>query len=311
MWCAVGRFGARRAVGDDMTVHIHLGAHKTASTHIQAILKKNAAELTAAGVTVALPKDVRAAVGAVRERLGHPLFDALGGGARRRAVRRLAGLGAGASHLVAADENTLGLCADIISDGVLYPDAGKRAALWAGLLDGQAATIYLAIRAYPSFFASVHAQAGRSGRYSPLTPHQAEALAALPRRWPAVVADVMAALPNAKIVIWAYEDYAALRPEILRHMTGLTDLSPVAIRPMRTPTAAAMSALAQAGQRGPVSETARAEIIAQHPHVKGAVAYSPWTPDQRARMRAAYAEDLEILQKRYGPQFLQPDQLRG
>ena len=139
-------------------------------------------------------------------------------------------------------------------------------------------------------------------------PHQAAALAALPRRWPDVIDDVRQALPNAKLILWAYEDYASVRPEILRLMTGLNDLQPVAIRPMRTPTAPAMDALAAAGRLGPVTEKMRAEIIAQHPHVKGAAAYSPWTPDQRARMRTAYAEDLALLKDRYGPQFLAASQ---
>jgi hypothetical protein len=287
-----------------MTVHIHLGAHKTASTHIQAILKKNATALTAAGVTVARPKDVRAAVGAVRERLAHPLFGPLSGLSQRRAVRRLAHLGAGAPHLVAADENTLGLCPDVISSGVLYPHAGARSALWRGLVEGRDATVYLAVRAYPSFFASVHAQAGRNARHEPLSAEQAAALTALPRRWPAVINDVANALPNSKLILWAYEDYGALRPHILERMTGLTDLQPVALRPMRTPTAAAMKALSEAGQFGPVSETTRADIIEKHPNIKGAAAYSPWTPEQRAHMRAAYAEDLAFLKGCYGPQFL-------
>lgn len=287
-----------------MTVHIHLGAHKTASTHIQATFKKNAAALAAAGVTIVRPKDVRTAVGTVRERMGHPLFKRLGGRARRQAIHRLTGLGAPAAHLVAADENTLGLCADIIATGTLYPDAGIRSALWQGMAARRDATVYLAVRAYPSFFAAVHAQAGRNARYEPLLASQAAALAALPRRWPDVVADIAAALPEANLILWAYEDYAHLRPEILRRMTGLTDLSPVAVRPMRTPTAAAMRALAEAGQHGPVSQDLRAEIIARHPHEKGASAYSPWTPEQRTQMRAAYAEDLIILKRRYGPQFL-------
>ena len=302
----MGRFGARCAFGDGMTVHIHLGAHKTASTHIQAILRKNAAELTAAGVTIVRPKEVRTAVGSVRERMGHPLFPAFGGMPRRRAMRRLARLGAGATHLVAADENTLGLCADIVSTGLLYPDAGIRTALWQRFRDGHDTTIYLAIRAYPSFFAAVHAQAGRNGRYERLMPAQAAALAALPRRWPEVIDEISGALPGAKVILWAYEDYAAVRSEVLMRMTGLSDLKPVAVRPMRTPTAAAMTALSEAGLRGHVTEAQRAEIIAIHPNVKGAAAYSPWTPDQRAYMRAAYAEDLTALKARFGAQFLSP-----
>ena len=91
-----------------MTVHIHLGAHKTASTHIQAILKKNAATLAEAKVTTVRPRDVRAAVGTVRERLKHPLLGALSGLAQRRAMKRLARLGRGADRLVAADETRWG-----------------------------------------------------------------------------------------------------------------------------------------------------------------------------------------------------------
>ena len=35
-----------------MTIHLHLGAHKTASTHIQAVLRKNTARLAGEGVRV-------------------------------------------------------------------------------------------------------------------------------------------------------------------------------------------------------------------------------------------------------------------
>ncbi|MEO0362077.1 MAG: hypothetical protein AAF322_13260, partial [Pseudomonadota bacterium] len=99
-----------------MPLHLHLGAHKTGSTHLQATLRRDRAALEADGLRLVPPEQARAGRGGLAGRLV--------------AGRRLARLTAGEGLTLASDENTLGLCAEIVAAGALYPDARARIALW-------------------------------------------------------------------------------------------------------------------------------------------------------------------------------------
>lgn len=281
-----------------MTFHLHVGAHKTASTHLQAILRRNGARLEAAGARVILPDEARMLTTQLRRPLGAPLR-------ALAARRRLAELLRGADRALASDQDAMGRCDEMIARAALYPAARARLRLWRRAAKGRETTVWLSIRAYAPFLSGVHAQALTGRQAAPLPPHVRARLAALPRRWPDVVGDIRAVLPEARLIVWDCAGYAALRPRILAEMTGGVGLEPVNRRPMATPSGAAMAAIFAA----PAALLTREALDAAgqaRPIGPGAPRYDPWSETERAAMDAAWAEDRERVAALPGVEMLEP-----
>lgn len=291
-----------------MTIHLHLGAHKTASTHLQAVMRKNAAQLTAAGVHYADPASLRALLGA-----GQRAAEAMAPLPSLRttiAKQRLRRLTTGSPGLlIAADENTLGHCAHMVEAGMLYPSARQRLSLWRPISRRRDVICFLAIRDYPEFFSGVHVQSIRDNVFQPLTATAMERLAALPRRWPDLIADIRRTLPRARIVIWRFEDYKPLRAQLADRITGVSGLRAVERKSMQTPSRdamAALSALASANPDGRIGRGAFEQVLRDHPIASGNPRYAPWSSDQMTAMRATYAEDIAALAADPTVEFLRP-----
>lgn len=263
--------------------------------------------LAAADIAWIGPEAVRAAmgqpVGALWRRVG--LAAAQDWRVRRRLVALI-----GPGRAVASDENCLGRLGDMMAAGRLYPHARAGVARWAAAMakggGREEARVYLAIRDYAAFFAACHAQSLRGGAPAPLSGGARAALAALPRRWPDVVADIRRALPGARLTLWRFEDHGALAPRLLALMSGMEGLTPVNRRPMATPGAAAMAAIFAAAAARPdrrLPKEAFDELAAAH---AGAPPYRPFETAEAAAMAAAYEADLATLRADPGLTFLSP-----
>lgn len=282
-----------------MTIHLHLGAHKTASTHIQASLRRAKPRLEAAGVRVALPDELREIVGGAGRRAARgPVSRALLTKAARRDLAAIAG----APLTIASDENAIGSCVEIVRSGVLYPTAAGRLSLWRDLTERDETTMFLALRAYPAFFAAAHAQAVRARGPVAIRADARKRILAPPRRWPDLVADLRAALPAARLKIWAFEDHAALSTTLLAELTGRDDVRPVKRRSMRTPSRDAMRALMTPSRRGGSRNVAA--LLEAHPITPDNPRYSPFSREETDALLRLYAEDLMRLQDDQSLTFL-------
>lgn len=286
-----------------MSIHIHLGAHKTASTHIQAILRENAALLSAAKVRYAPPSEVRRLIGPARRAAAWAGF--VPSPRAFVAARRIAALAGDERLLIVADENSLGMCAEVIMTGALYPTAAPRLRLLGRLAARRDTTAFLAIRDYAPFFSGVHAQAARGGRARALTAAELKAFAALPRRWPDVVRDIRRALPDARLILWRFEDYKALRARIPGMIAATDGLKPFRRRSMATPSNPAMEAIfAAAADRADQTLT-----IGEFDHMRAThdgARYMPFRADDHAGMSEAYSEDVARLRADPDVTFLAP-----
>ena len=280
-----------------MTLHLHVGAHKTATTHLQATLIRHRAQLAEAGVKFLRPDDIRALIGSGRRaaaRMG--AFPSI---RRSGAARRLARLDQGAGRIVLSDENSLGQCIEIFRRNSLYPTAMRRLTIWRRLAAQRETIVYLSIRNHAEFLSGAYVQ---SIRNAPLHRPEVRRLAEMPRRWTDIAEDIRLALPGARLRVWAYEDYTALTPRILREMTGLT-LQPVRRRPMATPSAAAVAALDTSARP---SDKALQALAADHPITPDNPKFTLWSAAQTRALTAMYDEDLATLRRDLGEDFLGP-----
>lgn len=269
-----------------MDVILHLGAHRTATTSLQRMMGAQGTMLAQRDVAYWGPKRTRAG-------LCHGLLgpsEAVLPWQVDRARRRIAAQArstqeAGARTLFISDENILGAMHAMICDTSLYPGAGARVARFAQGLKRYPLTLGLAIRSYETWWRSMLAfQLLRDG---PLpTRDFCKRIMRQPRRWPHVIADLAQAMPEARLLVWRYEEMAGQGDHLVKVMTRRRGLP---LQALPNPVQNIGPDLAQ---------------LTTHLHGHGLdtaclptddAQFSPFDTHQRRAFAAQYAEDLAWL----------------
>ena len=283
-----------------MDVRLHLGAHRTGTTRLQQELRRRAAHLDQRGIAVAWPGQLRPEIGDWRFAVCARV-PALGRVVRTENVKLLSAARAGAlargrDRLVVSEENYAGSIDRMVRSGVLYPDIVRRTALIAPVFREDPVTVLFSIRSYAGMFASLYAQMARR-RPAPEFDGLKARMLALPRRWPAVLADLTRVFPQAQVLVWPFETRHGNGIEAVRLLLGEDRI--VAVNEdlpavYSSPTAPAIERLNR--MRSPKGRTreARRAVIKSYPAGEHPP-FRPWTEEERAVFDAAYAEDLHVL----------------
>lgn len=207
-----------------MRISLHIGAHKTATTYIQARLATRAAVLTEAGVAFADHTQLRRAVSDRLDRLERygalPLAGpAIGGG-----LSRILEAAEGRERLILSDENLAGPLSGVESARGLYPRVGARVSALLRALRGHDVTVFFSIRGYAAFYGSAYAYRFGKRRGASLADFRRRALANR-RRWSDIVADICRAAGPERTVVWDYESFRPSTGPICDALTGVPGLS--------------------------------------------------------------------------------------
>lgn len=198
-----------------MAVSIHLGAHKTASTHLQLSLCLIRDDLRAAGLFLAEPSMLREE--AAKIPLSQALADGEGCAAQAACRALLAEARGDAQDLLLTEENILGGTRRgtmFSARGLLYPFAARRLSQAIDIAGGGPVTLYLALRDPAGFQVSAFS-------LQLLLGNELELASYLQDRdptqvgWAGLVKRLRAVDGVARVVIWRYEDYPALRLRLL------------------------------------------------------------------------------------------------
>jgi hypothetical protein len=272
-------------------IHFHLGAHKTATTYIQAQLNHNARTLAADGVAYVRMREFRSwrrsllQLGARFLGPSHIKFD-----------RRLQQWNAQRHETcVISDENVLGTCGDIVGSGKLYPKLRSKLGTVVGILSSHPVCLFLSIRCYASFYAAAYCEALRYGTGCSvetfkrrLDPHS--------RRWRDILAEIAELFPASPIAVWPYENFRRYENEIFNALAGKEiawqlRLSGNVLRPsLSQETVDRSQRLGHkfgwfvAGRLVPILES-NAEIFP----------FDPWTSSERTELQQLYTGDLEEI----------------
>ena len=198
-----------------MALSIHLGAHKTASTHLQFSLRQIRNRLSEAGLFYADPALLRDALP-----LGLALAQGTASNAARECRRQFEEARATHEGLLISEENILGGThrTNMYSRwGTLYSTAPRRLRQVITMAGTEPATLYLSIRDPASFHVSAFALQLSAGNEIELEPYLGERDPARVR-WSGLVKRLAAVEGVSRIVVWRYEDYAAIRPELLARL---------------------------------------------------------------------------------------------
>jgi hypothetical protein len=284
---------------------VHVGAHKTATTHLQETLGAVRTSLADRGVDF-IPNQLlreRRFARTLWERRPLARLPIVGSAHMRDAIETaVEPLRLGPDVVVLSEENVLGIPEQIFATP-FYPQAAQSLARLASLgggLGGRAEIVlFLSIRSYETLLPSAYAEhlkhsappaGGFEGVHARLVAH--------PPSWYDLVDRIRAAAPGVALRIWRQEDYRANAAAIMEAVCGrplppLPEISDPAWT--RSPSAAAIAAAEALPADLPHAERlARVRDIytASEP---GADRFRPFAPAERARLRGDYEADLERI----------------
>ena len=258
-------------------LNLHIGPHKTATTHMQNVLERSTFRDGAKIVPLWL----------VRK--------ALSGHLNRGEVPEQTDFLDHDGLLMISEENLSG-----------FPLAGVR--LYPRIADvlsffrDSKPTVFFSPRHYASFIPSVFSESLRHGRYVPFPSELVD------RGWPDVLRDIEAALPGATIKIWLYEDYRANWREILRFFSnGKIDTygTPPPGDPRSSLSNKAIMTYAQMHEFVTDPNAVLSILGDAFPVGVSNPKFLPFDVAQTATLTRRYREDVETLRSRY--EFFEPE----
>ncbi|WP_318167768.1 hypothetical protein [Roseobacter sp.] len=292
-------------------VIVHGGVNKTATSYVQAILKRNAGKLRKRGVHYIHHRHTRKDYTYPCQLNG---YEKLGLDYRRkfsdaaladqaRAFFDTVPAGPG-ERIILSDENMSGHCGHCVRTGDVYNLRNTLVPIFASNIPFPVKEVHLAIREYADFFASAYVEFLRSASGQHLVSDLEMKRAVLSRlpSWVDLVELVQKSFPTAEIILWQHEDFGALSPRIIRNLCGSeVDVSDFAL-PKRSndrPSAShrAIEVLLSEASRigGAAALAKRAEIQDRYPRGPDWPRYDPWSPQERDHFRMLYRKDTDLL----------------
>ena len=281
---------------------IHVGAHKTATTHLQETLSMVRGDLAGRGIdfipTIPLMRAQRFAE-ALGQRRPIARLPILGPAHMRDAIEAtVEPVRIGPDVVVLSEENVIGLPRQILTTP-FYPQAAQRIGRLASLGLEADLRLFLSIRSYDRLLPSAYAEALKHAAPPPGGFAAVRArLLAEPPSWFDLVARIRAAAPDVPLRIWRQEDYRANDRAIMEVLCG-RPLGPLPKLPdparTRSPSAAAI-AVAEALPAGLSYEERLARVREIYAIVEpGEARFQPFDEAERRRLGALYGADLKRI----------------
>ncbi|ROU02673.1 hypothetical protein [Histidinibacterium lentulum] len=198
---------------------VHLGAHKTASTHFQKGLRRGGEAFVAAGAALYTPPELRRAGEKLKDRLG--LSFVRGGRRKDWSPEMLARTARGHGRLVLSEENILGQMSGTAGrpEARLYPQAGARVAALSEAVAPLPLMLFLTIREPAGFLASAWSQSLYGG-YGESFETFAGRIPLEGVDWCGLVECLLAAPRVAGVTVWRKEDYPAVAVAAANALAG-------------------------------------------------------------------------------------------
>lgn len=289
---------------------VHVGAHKTATTHLQYTLQAALADINAHGGNFVPTPELRSILaGQPRQRWRRRAGDILPAARplllRRETERLLRHLSRHVrvrGPMAFSEENLLGTTRGILG-GTLYPR------LWRMHLIAQLSRVaplhlFLTIRSLDAYLPSAYAEALKGAPLSRAEFREAVALfAARSHHWTGLLARLGKIAPHARIEVWNFDDYSANWRELHRTLIGvpLTEF-PHVPPPSRTRTpgaAAILLAEADRTPRGPARAQGVRELYVRDIEEGQSTRFDPLSADEKAHFRSLYREDLDAMRQTF------------
>lgn len=197
-----------------MDIIYHIGAHCTDEERLVRCLLKNRGILAETGVAVPAP-------GRYRQILRDTLVALKGAPASRETQEIILEAVVDqedVKRLIFSHEFFLGIPQRVVSDQGLYASAGRRVAALSNLFPDEPCEFHIAMRNPATLIPALVARPDGGGYSGIVGDNDPEF-----QRWAPVIAQITAAVPEARVVVWCNEDSPMIWPEIIRRMTRVPD----------------------------------------------------------------------------------------
>lgn len=196
---------------------LHIGAHKTATTHLQRSLERQQREIRERGIACLIARKIRRP-----DRIFAPLFRPEGSTQRKaKALERFREQIKGATKLVMSEENISGSFRDGVENyrHGMYPHATERISFFLTKADLNNVTLMMSLRDPAAFLSSAYSEMLRSGRWMTFE-HFVEKVDFSRPAWLPQIQGLTGLNRVRRIIVWRYEDYHDIFDQIIVALLG-------------------------------------------------------------------------------------------
>ena len=279
-------------------IHLHLGAHKTATTFIQKILRKNQETLLENGVLYLPLVETRSKLSKHISAISKVDRDPSSLACRRQAI--LDALGPERlerCHTILISDENLSATPNRFRNGSVYSSI---AADWKHLRDelGPNISLFFSIRDYPDFLTSIYVETLRKHPYRSFEEFRRRH-ERLPKFWSQVHRGFSSVLGGENLNFWDFRDTIAKPAEVLAMLTGTS--TPLVTK--STPVRESLSKEAigfirdfQSLEGRPLPPRHVTEMAMRlYPLSKCPEKFNPWSPEERATLREHYLAEKTTI----------------
>lgn len=291
-----------------MTIRIHVGAHKTASTYLTACISAVEQQLLQRDFMVLTPPIARDDT----IQIGRLLSDSPKPGQyRRRARRLLRGFVNDHRELLISEERILGILRSqyfLGKENRVYITADQRLGRLLDILGTTDVTLLLAVRNPATFLSSAFGEQLRQGGTLSFEEF-AGGFDPMAMRWSELV-ERLAATGATRLVCWRYEDLAAIRQSVLGAFIGddLAGLVPEGhpVRPGMSQPAYDVIVSSSGGKSAEDRKTLVREAMREFPREHGHEALRIFDERTVSDCMTRYEDDCLRISRLPGVEFLRP-----
>jgi hypothetical protein len=270
---------------------LHIGAHKTATTHLQNILAANKAYLLEHGIFY-VPRIVIRQTGLVKivNENYSTAGQTLSWGQLIRAPNE------DVKCCVLSEENIIGGCADLLE--FLYQNVERRLLPWSHLANNRNTKLYIAIRDYANILISAYSQALRDGSKIPLFSAHLKTWLSDKPSWCALINKIRSSFAETEITVWTFERYIADYARVASSVCGLTlPRTDIAI-PEKTKSLSA-DAIRRIENISPSADwKTRMQMIQEIGETdKSSEKFDPLSVGEKSELQGRYLNDVENINK--------------
>ncbi len=285
-------------------VVLHLGAHKTASTHFHRLFIHNENLCDPFDLSVPKKKPIRKYFTKIlvpsveiTPNTTKEMFEVLSDGRK---------------NLFISDENIIGTPQGLMRDGCFYRNAHAKLQRAFSMLEPVSdVKLMLAIRNPTTFVASSYGETIRSQGFLSFKDYRRE-MKPKEMSWLDLVHRIKSAMPGLDLLVWRFEDYRKVLPELISYVNtsdpeeiDYSESSGV-VRPGLSQKA--IDEIKVLCNKFPetTSSDDYEEIVRLYPKSDSFPAPKPWNENQIARLTALYEQDVEAIKKLDDVTFLEP-----
>jgi hypothetical protein len=290
---------------------VHIGAHKTATTHFQIALNACSEELNDQGIKYISPEIFRPVQKKIM-RYSNLSFIAGGSLLERKILSSINCLCEAGDVIAISEENILGRPAELLQTP-MYPRLHFRLRILRAMARAAPITVFLSIRSFDRVLPGAYVTALRFNQTPPMMMRDfSSSLANNIPSWVPIIERLHRALPGIPIMIWRQEDYSYSPLTMLQEFTGsrISSMPKISARSTMTPSFEAVkdAAILQRSFKGKRSDLTREidRIFAANPAKNGRSRYTFISDNQAEKMRDQYEEDVRIINLRWPGSIINP-----